>query len=486
MWLGILLFIVVATVLKVAAASPTWLHFDENYYLNISQNFIERGELTPYMWRLGETNIIAGSGSGYGVLLLTVWLQTVGVSLFNGRLLMIILGLVTAGVLYFAASQWWNSRAAGIIALIFAVVSTTPFYSLVMRMDAPGMLAYSLVLLLHIYAVRQSRLWLHAGVGIAAVIAVEFHILGLLYLLALGFYYGLTYLQVLIRERRVLIRHPAMYFGTAGLVMGVLYLMVHIAPDPEAYFVIARQCMGCDGPSIFKEMLRFGWYFQFRYFEVIALVVTLFFIARKGERGRHYLILVAGWIIAEAVVSPPPFIHYTSHLWPLIAIGMGGLVSQRLTAEGKIALWRGSLLLGLAGLVLAVNFGLHLSRSEPVAPRHDAEVTPPVAFVQETVPTEIPILADVELYHFFVDYQNFLSYQDGENYGIELRDESYLDYWRREQPLVVVGDYRADDRELDQYMTEMNFTTVMPGVWVASSLRQQLDLGVAQTVEERG
>ena len=77
---------------KFVVAAPTWIHYDESYYLNISLNYIEHGALTPYMWRLnGDTNIIAGSGSGYGILLLTNWMRLVGLSLF-----------LAGGVLYLA------------------------------------------------------------------------------------------------------------------------------------------------------------------------------------------------------------------------------------------------------------------------------------------------------------------------------------------------------------------------------------------------
>ena len=120
--MALAMLVIVSTLLKLAAAAPTWLHYDENYYLDISQNFILRGELTPYMWRLGDTNIIAGSGSGYGILVLTLWMQAVGVSLSNGRLLMIAFGLLTALTLYLAARKWWGSEAAGIAAAVFALV----------------------------------------------------------------------------------------------------------------------------------------------------------------------------------------------------------------------------------------------------------------------------------------------------------------------------------------------------------------------------
>jgi hypothetical protein len=74
------------------------MHYDENYYINIAQNYADRGELTPYMWRLGDAGIIAGGGSGYGIVLLAEWLRLVGYSLFWGRMLMILLGVLAATI----------------------------------------------------------------------------------------------------------------------------------------------------------------------------------------------------------------------------------------------------------------------------------------------------------------------------------------------------------------------------------------------------
>jgi hypothetical protein len=465
-----------SVLLRGLAAAPTWLHYDENYYLDISQNYIQRGQLTPHMWRLGDdTNIVAGSGSGYGVLVLAWWLSWVGVSLVNGRLLMILAGLAAAGVLYGVARQWWGSRTAGVVALVFALVSTSPFYSLVMRMDALGNLAYSLVLLLHIYAGRGRRPWLHAIVGAAAVLTAEFHILGLLYLLALGFYYALDYMQQIVSQRRLVLNAPAIYFGGAGLIAGLLYLAVHVAPDPRAYFIIADQCMGCDSRSVAKELLRFGWFFQFRTVEALLLVLTLIYGFRhlRDAAVRHVLILCIGWLLAQALVSPPPFIHYTAHIWPLLAIATAGFVSRWLASR---ATWRVLLVTALAALLLLLNFGLHLLGQEPIAPRHDADPTPPVVYIQRHVPQDTVIMAHPSHYHALLNYDNFLSYNDGEIYGLALRGESQLAFWQRLQPQVIIGDHQAEDPQLAQYMAEMDFEQVIPELWVAGRLRQTLNL----------
>jgi hypothetical protein len=131
--------------------------------------------MTHHMWRMDDfTNVIAGAGPGYATILLVSWMKLVGVTLLNGRIMMIAVGLLTAVVMYFVGKKWWGTQAAGVVAFVFALVSTSPFYSLVFRMDAMGMLAYSVVLLLHIHTVQTRSRWLHFALGIALVVAVEF------------------------------------------------------------------------------------------------------------------------------------------------------------------------------------------------------------------------------------------------------------------------------------------------------------------------
>ena len=58
-----MLFLMLGLLIKALSMPVEEVHWDTNYYLNIGSNFVERGELTPYMWRLGaDTHIIAGSG----------------------------------------------------------------------------------------------------------------------------------------------------------------------------------------------------------------------------------------------------------------------------------------------------------------------------------------------------------------------------------------------------------------------------------------
>ena len=111
-WQPALLFLMLGLLLKILSMSFAAVHQDSGYYLNIGSNFIERGELTPYMWRLGaDTNIIAGSGTGYGVLLLNYWFKVFGLSLLSGYIFMYLAGLLSLVVLYFLARDWWGGQA---------------------------------------------------------------------------------------------------------------------------------------------------------------------------------------------------------------------------------------------------------------------------------------------------------------------------------------------------------------------------------------
>jgi 4-amino-4-deoxy-L-arabinose transferase-like glycosyltransferase len=124
--------IILGVVFRIWVSQPTWMNGDENYYINIFQNYVDRGELTPYMWRLGgDTTIIAGSGTGYGIFVLIGWMLVFGESLFGVRMLMVLAGLITAWVYYLISKKWWGNHEAGIAALVFGIVSTSSFYTLV-------------------------------------------------------------------------------------------------------------------------------------------------------------------------------------------------------------------------------------------------------------------------------------------------------------------------------------------------------------------
>jgi hypothetical protein len=501
----LLLTLLLGIAFRVWASSPTWLHYDENYYINIAQNFITRGDLTPYMWRLGEVNIAAGGGSGYGILLLVAWLGLVNFSLFWGRMLMVCLGLLTAGVMYQVAKLWWRSSVAGIAAFVFAFVSTSSFYTLILKMDAVGILAYSLVLLLHIYAIQLNNRWLHLSTGIAAVVAMEFHVLGILYLFALSAYYAYRYLADIVDERRLVLEHGSIYFAVGVLLGGAIYALVHILPSPEEYFYISSHCLECDEGVLLTEFKRLIRIFVLRPHELlIFLFVFVSALIRHRQEDNHYSIIVVGWLVAQAIVGPPPYAHYINHLWPLVALGVAGFVAWGF--KYRPSRWRIPVCAMVAVVLLFANLGMHLSSSHPYLLSYGLKPCSPTKaeptsreqvpecerlfgqatgnvegldYIQRAVPQDTVIMAGVPLFYPLRDFRNFLSYKDGSTYGAELRNESMLDLWRRVQPQVVLLDeeFVARDDELAQYMSERQFTRIMPGLWISGDLRSGQEQG---------
>ncbi len=474
--LGLLFILSVA--FRLWVSQTTWIHYDENYYLNIAQNYIARHELTPYMWRLGDTNIIAGSGSGYGVLLLAVWMKLVNGSLYLGRMFMVLAGLAAAGLMYFVGCRWWGNKAAGIVTLSFALASTSSFYTLILRMDAIGVLAYCLVLLLYLSAIRpNASVWLSFVVGVLAVFTLEFHIMGLLYLLALGVTYLAYFIKDTVLARRIFLKHPAVLFAAGAGLAGIIYYLIHVLPDPKAYFIISQTCFECDESILSTEIKRLLRLMVFRPIDLLLLFVVLAVsLRRRSQQDWRYLFLVGSWIIAQAIVGPPPYEHYASHFWPLLALGVGGLVvpaSKDLTGQAPLQEIRHTnLALLIALLILVSNLAMFLAAKPPYLLAYQLKETPSIKYIQEKIPRDSVVMGRVPSFYLLRDYQNFLSYRDGDKYGVMLRGESMTAFWGREHPEVVLADEKdvLKDQELLDYLRSGKFIQIRSDLWVTEHL----------------
>lgn len=468
-----ILFVAAIVLLGIAGrlwvSQPTWIHWDENYYLNIGQNYVDRGELTPTMWRMDASNVIAGSGSGYGLLVLVEWLDLVDGSLVAGRLLMVACGIASAGIMYHVARLWWDSRVAGAAALVFAMAGTSPFYTLVLRMDAIGILAYCLVLWAYVYAARREvGRWVHAGIGVAAVAAVEFHTLGILYLLALTLVYFVRYVREMLAARRLVFNTPPVFFAAAAFLAGMVYIALHILPDPESYFHISRECFECNEGLITTESKRLLRFLLLRPHELLILIVIIAAAAvRRRPEDAQFLWLIGGWLVAQAVAGSPPYTHYTNHIWPLMALGVGGFVARGF--DGHLRRWR--IMVGLNGalVMLVTVLALHATGFHPYLLAHPVEDSAEVDYIRAHIPRDTVVMGVVGSFYQLRDYRHFLSYRDGDGYGIDLRGETILDFWGREAPDVILlrPEEFEDDDELAAYMAARSFQQVLPDLWLS-------------------
>jgi len=471
------LVIILSVVLRLWASQPTWIQSDESYYINIFQNFVDRGELTPYMWRLGgETNIIAGSGTGYGIFILIGWMKLVGESLFGVRMLMVIAGLATAWVYYQISMRWWGNREAGVAALIFGLVNTTSFYSLVGRMDAIGVLSYSLLLLLHITAVRQEKNWPHFLVGAAAILTTEFHILGLLYVGALALYYFYQLVQKVYQERKLNLNHPSTYYFAGAGLFGILYMIVHILPGPKTYLLIAKTCAICQTGRLDTEYQRIVNLLTHRPVELLLMLLILYFVIRRGKHYRHYLILLVGYLAAQIIISPPAHTQYFSHMIPLLALGLAGGVHYLLstiTTDQQDTLKNIFLVVSL--LLLVFNPLPVLIEQFPYHPYENAYPIPDdpqIDYIKEHIPTSTVVLTTADNFYPLKEYRNFLQYAENLEYGLAIRQESKAQFWNRINPQVIFirNSESNTDKPLREYINRMDFVQVMPDLLVSREL----------------
>ncbi|MEL6152034.1 MAG: hypothetical protein AAFR56_20560 [Chloroflexota bacterium] len=466
------IIIPVALLLKFAAIFVWTVHFDTNYYLNIGSNFIERGGLTPYMWRIPpDANILAGSGTGYGILVQTWWLQTFGLTLVSGRILTYLWGALALIPMYFGVRRLWDETAAT-LTVTLAVISVTFLVLLTMRMDAAGIFFYSVALCAHIYGVYSGRWWLHSLAGVLAIVAAEFHILGTVYLFGMAFYYAVDFVMVWRHERAIPWRHGAIFYYAGAGIAGLLYIYFRILPNPEHYFLIPRLCPFCGSASVEREAIRYFVVLAWRPVEALLLLFAVrTAIARREQADVHYLLLLAGCVLAMGIISPLPLPIYTSHLWPVMMLGTGVAITRGHGRKTQVPRWRLQAVSGLAAVVL-VGYAGYLAVLATRPPIEDPRIT----YIRNEIPTGATVAGNDDLYHHLVPWSHYLS--SGEEFGLvvgtTIRGESGAALWSRERPVAVIMDYDSATSvsELEHvdalraYIDDNGLTEVVPGLWV--------------------
>lgn len=467
----IIILIFLGFLFRIWASQPTWLHGDENYYINIFQNFVDHGKLTPYMWRLGsDTNIIAGSGTGYGIFVIIGWMSLFGESLFSLRMLMVIAGLISIWILYLTSKRWWESKEAGLATAIFGIVSTSAIYTLVGRMDAIAILSYSLLLLLHIVAIRKGHHWIHFFVGAMAILSTEFHIIGIQYVGAFAFYYGYQLIKQTISEKKFIMKSSPVYFFTGAGIFGVLYIIVHIVPDPEAYFLISSTCAICFKNIFLNEYLRTLHIFGLRPFEFILIFFVLF--TEIKSKNSHLLLLISGFFITQTIIGTPPYIQYFHHFLPLLSIGVGGAIHKLLnnpqfTKYNHIRYF----FIGLSFLALSTNLVYQFSDRLPFENAYPMPDTYEIHYIKKNIPQTTVVLSTARDFYPLKEYRNFLDYTDQIKYGINLRRETLADFLERMDPQVIyLSEPPFEFKTLEQFIQKRDFVTITPNLWISQEL----------------
>ena len=260
-----------------------------------------------------------------------------------------------------------------------------------------------------------------------------------------------------------------------GGIAGLVYIAIHILPDPEAYFLIPSACPSCNVRSVGQEVARFLNALTRFPLEVALLTVAIVDAARsQGERNRRYLSLSIGCLISLAVINPPPQAHYTAHLLPVVLIGAVSIFARGHDDVPRVRRRRGLMLVTVA--FIGVNIAYL-----PFWWMQRTGTDPRVAYVEANIPADTVVMGTNLIYHRLVDYSNFLVYRDGTEYTISLQNERLSDFWQREQPLMflpAVAPYQVDpynpdwqtDAELLSYLEGEGFEEVEPGIWLHPDL----------------
>ncbi|MFZ4816792.1 MAG: hypothetical protein ACOYL5_19810, partial [Phototrophicaceae bacterium] len=322
----------------------------------------------------------------------------------------------------------------------------------------------------------------HALVGVLAIVAAEFHILATVYVIALACVYAFR-MGVLILEKRRWVWHvPTVAYFVGAFLAGCVYLVLHVLPAPADYFIIT----GAVPRSWLTRVLGTLEFLLHFPLEFMLLSVGIFYLWRIKPLREVWALLV-GTAIGLGIVSPSFGIHYTTHLWPMIAIAFAALWDwMRQQGRFRATLYRWTI------VFLAVILGLRVV--ELLLPQRFPLVTyaphqAAIAYMQAHFPPETVIAQTTDFYTFawMTDYPALISVGSLESVGLELRGEAYSDYWAREQPQVYYGTLGIIPEPTDflAYLEQQQFVEVFPNIWVQPAFAQSLGL-LPATTEEQG
>ena len=165
-------------------------------------------------------------------------------------------------------------------------------------------LAYCLVLLLYLSANRSNAsVWLSFFVGVLAVVTLEFHVVGVLYLLALGVTYLVYFVKRYTSSRRISLKHPSIICCRSGPRVYSLLSDTYANSTPRHIFIISQTCFECDEGILSTEIKRLlRLMVADRPIELLLLFAVMAASSAKlrSQQDLRYLLLVGGWIASPS------------------------------------------------------------------------------------------------------------------------------------------------------------------------------------------
>lgn len=198
------------------------IFIDEAWYANTSWHWLTSGE---NMDTLHEGTPVVLRFPYIGDLPYVISFASLGLGLYQARLVSWIFGVLLLFMTFIAARQSYGAMAGGLAALLLALSPPFTQASHYARPDIflalTGMLAFVLVQ----HAFEKERRWAHFLAGLIIALSVDIHQNALLYAMGLSVLYLLTY-------RKKVFRQTGTWLFIAGGAVGVAYyLAIYILPS---------------------------------------------------------------------------------------------------------------------------------------------------------------------------------------------------------------------------------------------------------------
>lgn len=408
LWLalaGLALLVIVAARLVALSYAPPLHMTDEPWLISLSASYARTGTFN-------EGIIPDLSFAMRYFALLGHWFQLVGIGLYQGRLLSLLLIAAQGLLLYDAARRLFQDRT-GLYALLLVAASAVVIVGARVRHDAPLALMIAVALWCYSRADHSesvSAWWWHllGGVAVGLGAFAHYHASGFGLALLVGLY-GPLWWQRWRQEGRWLPGREMIAFGLGGLLGFAVVLLVQILPflGLDVSILVAPRNPQSVTAYFRGVMDHFGSIIHHSRLEAALLIATVSSALWHRQRLEVALALTAlAMHLALALMSGPGYIvdYYVIPLLPVhlllvarLLVRLGDLPRKPATTAAVLPL----ALLVLPLLGAALNPAWDLLRNErPVI----LPPPPPARWLLDNVPQEATIVGDHRYYLHLYNY----------------------------------------------------------------------------------
>jgi hypothetical protein len=380
---------------------------DEPWTFGWALSYLRTGQ--PSDWIMSSVSGIPYYSLPRYYALVALWMQAVGVGLWEGRLFSLLVTALMIGVTVRAAWLLFD-RATAVAVLLALLASSVAVVGLRLRHDVGVGLAQALALLCYAHARRRNNWLLHGLAGLCAGlgVAAHYHAVGLSIALFIGLY--LPAYVARLRDRQLFPPREAVAFAVGALVSGVSLLLWQILPDIAQFQLYLA-------PRMVRNLSEFADSFGYHIAQVVehsrleflllaAAVVAA--IVRRCTLDLSLALALGLSYVALGVLASlhyGPFDYYSVPLVPLFGLLIGRLFSGWPSPARGAAVAAACTCLIMPQLGYVIQQPLTVLRSNlPVRP----EAPPAAQWVLDNIDHDQTIAAEHWYFLWLYDYP-FLS-----------------------------------------------------------------------------